>query len=178
LAQSIISQSQTQIVIAPNLGTSADLWTVQVANPGNSSTAQYFFNAQPACQAYNPYYTAFLSATFAAGVPSSWASDSALLSLVQHESSWNPYAQNPTSTAYGLFQLLDPTWRDPNVNVAKSSDPYWQAVAGFKYIKAYYQTPERAWAFWQATVYRNKYLAPSDLQWKAGDWISKGWGGY
>jgi hypothetical protein len=51
-------------------------------------------------------------------------------------------------------------------------------VAGFIYIKQTYQTPERAWAFWQATVYEDKYLVPTDLQAKAAYWISLGYAGY
>src|SRR5690606_9261952 len=34
----------------------------------------------------------------------------ALIELVRRESGWNPTAQNPTSTAYGLFQFLNSTW--------------------------------------------------------------------
>ncbi|MBU5900557.1 transglycosylase SLT domain-containing protein, partial [Vibrio cholerae O1] len=41
--------------------------------------------------------------------------------LVNKESSWNPNAQNPTSTAYGLFQFLNGTWG--TVGGQKTSDP-------------------------------------------------------
>ena len=46
---------------------------------------------------------------------------SALDWLVNKESSWNPSAKNPTSTAYGLFQFLDSTWA--GVGARKTSDP-------------------------------------------------------
>jgi len=86
-------------------------------------------------------------ATSKAGVPASWAKSPALWTLLKHESSLNPRAQNPSSTAYGLFQFLDSTWK--TVGATKTSDPEKQFEAGFKYIKQRYGTPENAWAFWQ-----------------------------
>jgi phage-related protein len=67
--------------------------------------------------------------------------------LVQHESSWNPNAQNPNSTAYGLFQFLDGTWGPYG---PKTSDPALQAQYGLKYIKDRYGSPSKAKAFWEA----------------------------
>lgn len=127
----------------------------------------------------NPYQVAFERAALYVGVPISWATNSALCQLVRHESAWNPSAKNPRSTAFGLFQFLKSTWGTqlPEVPYG-NTDPYWQAVGGFRYIRAAYRTPERAWAFWQATVRRNPALAPPDLRRKAEQWISKGWGGY
>ena len=72
----------------------------------------------------------------------------ALNQLIGHESSWNPTAKNPSSTAYGLFQFLDTTWA--TVGGQMTSDPYQQAVYGGRYIKNRYQTPSGAWSFWQA----------------------------
>lgn len=71
-----------------------------------------------------------------------------LYALIQKESSWNPKAQNPTSTAYGLFQFLDSTWA--SVGATKTSDPAGQAQAGLKYIANRYGTPSKAWAFHKA----------------------------
>ncbi|MET8650620.1 transglycosylase SLT domain-containing protein [Nocardia aurea] len=73
---------------------------------------------------------------------------SALDQLVSNESSWNPTAQNPTSTAYGLFQFLDQTWG--TVGGTKTSDAYLQGVYGQKYISQRYGTPSAAWSFWQS----------------------------
>ena len=67
---------------------------------------------------------------------------------MQHESSWNPTAQNPTSTAYGLFQFLDSTWA--TVGATKTSDPSAQIQAGLAYIAQRYGNPLNAQAFWQA----------------------------
>ncbi|MBC7460158.1 MAG: peptidoglycan DD-metalloendopeptidase family protein [Thermoleophilia bacterium] len=88
-----------------------------------------------------------LRATSAAGVPGAWASSPALAQLLLHESSFNPTAQNPTSTAYGLFQFLDSTWQGSGGQ--KTADPYLQSVYGLRYVERRYGSPERAWAFWQ-----------------------------
>jgi SLT domain-containing protein len=71
-----------------------------------------------------------------------------LSSLIQGESSWNPRAQNPSSTAYGLFQFLNSTWR--SVGATKTSDPAGQAAAGLKYIAQRYGNPSKAWDFWNS----------------------------
>lgn len=71
----------------------------------------------------------------------------ALYKLIQKESSWNPNAQNPTSTAYGLFQFLNGTWA--GTGVRKTSDVEGQATAGLQYISQRYGTPAKAWAFHQ-----------------------------
>lgn len=75
-----------------------------------------------------------------------WGADQwpALEELVQRESSWNPTAQNPTSTAFGLFQFLDSTWKNYGT---KTSDPAAQAQAGLAYIRDRYGSPAAALAF-------------------------------
>lgn len=67
-----------------------------------------------------------------------------LSQLISKESSWNPNAQNPSSTAYGLFQFLNSTWSGLG---SKTSDPTGQAQAGMKYIQQRYGDPEKALAF-------------------------------
>lgn len=62
--------------------------------------------------------------------------------LVNKESSWKPNAQNPNSTAYGLFQFLNSTWKGTGFN--KTSDPAQQTAAGLRYIKDRYGTPSAA----------------------------------
>jgi TP901 family phage tail tape measure protein len=71
----------------------------------------------------------------------------ALYQLVTHESGFNNLAQNPSSTAYGMFQFLDSTWA--GVDGKKTSDPWLQAVYGMRYIKNRYKNPKKAWDFWQ-----------------------------
>lgn len=64
--------------------------------------------------------------------------------LVQKESGWNPQAQNPHSTAYGLCQFLNSTWKN-----GKTSDPIRQLDECVEYIASRYQTPNEAWKFHQ-----------------------------
>lgn len=68
--------------------------------------------------------------------------------IVQKESGWDPNAQNPTSSAYGLFQFLDSTWAE--TGIGKTSDPKRQGEAGARYIKSRYGDPLAAQQFWQA----------------------------
>src|SRR5260221_14364520 len=71
-----------------------------------------------------------------------------LIPLWNSESGWNPNAQNPTSTAYGIAQFLDTTWA--GFRYPKTSDGYHQVFDGLQYIKQRYGDPARAWAFHQA----------------------------
>lgn len=67
-----------------------------------------------------------------------------LVALINRESGFNNVAQNPTSTAYGIFQFLNGTWA--SYGVAKTSDPGLQAVAGLRYIAQRYGSPAGALA--------------------------------
>jgi hypothetical protein len=71
-----------------------------------------------------------------------------LESLWGKESGWNPNAQNPTSTAYGIPQFLDSTWA--GTGIAKTSDGYRQIDAGLIYIEQRYGSPCAAWGHSQA----------------------------
>ncbi|GAA3162438.1 hypothetical protein GCM10010531_12810 [Blastococcus jejuensis] len=73
---------------------------------------------------------------------------SCLESLWGKESGWNPNAQNPTSTAYGIPQFLDSTWA--GTGIAKTSDGYRQIDAGLIYIEQRYGSPCSAWGHSQA----------------------------
>jgi hypothetical protein len=64
------------------------------------------------------------------------------------ESRWNPNAQNPSSTAYGIPQFLDSTWA--GTGIAKTSDGYRQIDAGLIYIENRFGSPCGAWAHSQA----------------------------
>lgn len=70
----------------------------------------------------------------------------ALYNLVMGESGWRPTAQNPTSSAYGLFQFLDSTWA--SVGFRKTSDVQTQIAAGLAYIKRVYGSPLAAYSAW------------------------------
>jgi len=55
------------------------------------------------------------------------------------ESHWNHKANNPTSSAQGIPQILGLTTKDPKQQVNK----------GLRYIQHRYDTPCKAWSFWQ-----------------------------
>ena len=74
---------------------------------------------------------------------------SCLEKLWGKESGWNPNAQNPTSTAYGIPQFLNSTWA--STGIAKTSDGYRQIDAGLIYIENRYGSPCGAWAHSQST---------------------------
>ena len=61
--------------------------------------------------------------------------------LWDRESRWNPRADNPKSSAYGIPQLLK----------LKAKDPYIQIDLGLKYIKARHSTPCKALEFHKRT---------------------------
>jgi len=88
---------------------------------------------------------------------------SALSTLISKESSWNPGADNPTSTAYGLFQFLDSTWR--GTGYARTSDPRTQALAGMQYIASRYGNPLAALNFHKA----NNWYADGGLVGEGGE---------
>ena len=74
---------------------------------------------------------------------------SCLENLWGKESGWNPNAQNPSSTAYGIPQFLDSTWA--GTGIAKTSDGYRQIDAGLIYIENRYGSPCGAWSHSQST---------------------------
>ena len=71
------------------------------------------------------------------------AQHSCLKMLWGKESAWNHLADNPTSTAFGIAQMLGETSKSPMVQINN----------GLRYIKHRYGTPCNAWQFWQ----RNKW---------------------
>jgi hypothetical protein len=70
----------------------------------------------------------------------------AFYKLGVNESGWNPNAQNPTSSAYGIGQFLDSTWG--SVGGRKTSDPSAQIRYMIKYIQQRYGTPQAALNAW------------------------------
>jgi hypothetical protein len=74
---------------------------------------------------------------------------SCLENLWGKESGWNPNAQNPSSTAYGIPQFLNSTWA--GTGIAKTSDGYRQIDAGLIYIDSRYGSPCGAWSHSKST---------------------------
>lgn len=66
--------------------------------------------------------------------------------LIFKESSWNPLAKNPKSTAFGLGQFIDSTW--DLVPQSKTTNPYDQLDAMFHYVENRYGDGCKAWDFW------------------------------
>ncbi len=62
--------------------------------------------------------------------------------IINKESKWDPVAQNATTTAYGIGQFLNSTWRI--VGCKKTADPYMQIDCMVKYVQNIYGTPSRA----------------------------------
>lgn len=59
------------------------------------------------------------------------------------ESAWNPLADNPHSSAFGIAQMLR----------EKSTNPLVQISNGLRYIEHRYDTPCNAWAHWKKKNY-------------------------
>lgn len=69
--------------------------------------------------------------------------------IVDHESSWNYKAVNPSSGAYGLFQAL-PGSKMASVGDDWQTNPATQIKWGLNYMNDRYGSPCGAWDFWQA----------------------------
>lgn len=76
---------------------------------------------------------------------------SCLTKLLGKESAWKPSAKNPTSSAKGIGQLLDSTYR--NLGMKHSEDSVPQLVATLAYIHRRHVTPCNAWGFFKENNY-------------------------
>jgi len=65
--------------------------------------------------------------------------------LVKRESGWDHEAQNPNSTAYGIGQFLNSTWKE--IGYTKTNNPYRQVDAMVLYVYNRYETPTEALNF-------------------------------
>jgi hypothetical protein len=72
---------------------------------------------------------------------------SCLTKLLGKESAWKPSAKNPTSSAKGIGQLLDATYRNLGMKYTEASVP--QLVATLAYIHRRHLTPCKAWEFFK-----------------------------
>lgn len=70
--------------------------------------------------------------------------------IVEHESNWDPNAVNPSSGAFGLFQLNPASGTLQQYLPDRSPDPEKQGEAGARYIQDRYGTPVAAAEFWRA----------------------------
>lgn len=72
--------------------------------------------------------------------------------IIAHESGGNPRAQNPTSSASGLYQFIDGTWRALGGSTAHAKDASVaeQNAIADRYVSQRYGGWEGAKAFWQS----------------------------
>jgi phage-related protein len=96
------------------------------------------------------------------------ADQSAIDYIVSHESGWKPTAQNPTSSASGLWQMIDGTWASfkpleaSTYRHMKDAPAGMQDKAGIRYLHDRYGSPTAAQSFWAAHHYYDSggYLPP------------------
>ena len=69
--------------------------------------------------------------------------------IVDHESSWNYQADNPTSDAFGLMQAL-PGSKMSSAGADWATNPATQIKWGLSYMSDRYDSPCGAWNFHQA----------------------------
>lgn len=78
-----------------------------------------------------------------------WEQDFGYLSIIARgESGWNNNAQNPTTSAYGICQFLDSTWR--GTGISKTADPVQQIQACLIYSEHRYGGLQNAAQHWLA----------------------------
>jgi hypothetical protein len=78
--------------------------------------------------------------------------------IIAHESGGNPRAKNPTSTASGLYQMINGTWKaygGSTPTAAQASVAEQNAVAD-RYVAARYGSWENAQRFWIAHHYYDR----------------------
>jgi len=84
--------------------------------------------------------------------------------IIAHESGGNPRAQNPTSSASGLYQFIDGTWRSLGGSTAHAKDASVaeQNAIADRYVAQRYGSWEGAKAFWISHGWydRGGYLQP------------------
>jgi len=67
--------------------------------------------------------------------------------LLSKESAWRPEAQNPTSTASGIGQMLDSTYK--GLGMKKSDAGVVQLMATLAYVSRRHINPCNAWKHFQ-----------------------------
>lgn len=59
------------------------------------------------------------------------------LAIARHESGFNPRARNPTSSAHGVFQVIDATWAGLGLSFGERMQTSRQIEAGVLLLKEY-----------------------------------------
>jgi hypothetical protein len=122
----------------------------KLSGPGSAGAYKNYYKAEkdakanPAAYSNASNYVSKGIGTL--GLSKDWKNP--VMELIARESSYNPNAKNPKSSAKGLFQFLDGTRKDYGWKGVDWSNPEHQTLAGLKYIKAVYGTPEKALQHW------------------------------
>ena len=137
----ILYPAEPLVVVPEGQTTSSVLGAVQAAREASSSTAARTKakfedpKSDLAIAAYQEYLKGM--------VPD--REELCYFNIVDKESKWNPHAQNPRSTAFGIGQFLNSTWG--LVDSKKTKNPYDQIDAMIKYVKVVYGDGCKAWDF-------------------------------
>ena len=137
----ILYPAEPLVVVPEGQTTSSVLGAVQAAREASSTIAARsrarFENpkSDKAISAYKEYLKDI--------VPDQ--EESCYFNIIDKESDWNPLAQNPKSTAFGIGQFLNSTWG--LVDYKKTKNPYDQIDAMVMYVKLIYGDGCNAWNF-------------------------------
>lgn len=142
LDRSYIQYPAEPLVVVPEgQTTSSVLGAVQAAREASSTTAARSKarfedpKSDKAIAAYQEYLKDI--------VPDQ--EEACYFNIIDKESKWNPLAQNPRSTAFGIGQFLDSTWA--LVDSEKTKNPYSQIDSMTAYVKLIYGNGCNAWHF-------------------------------
>ena len=120
-----------------------------VDSKGNSIKGKYSKNFRPSAEFIrtHPEAPAFNKSIAKAMAPA-WSKGeqwTALERLWERESGWKQYADNPTSTAYGIPQAIKPDKNYAAYGADWRTNPATQIKWGLQYIKDRYTDPKGAW---------------------------------
>lgn len=119
------------------------------ANEVYKNASSFNYSSGGSGAAGNAAYQQNLQKAYGMGLNPAWGP--VMSQIVSRESSFNPNAKNPKSTAYGYGQFLRDTRNQYEAKTGLSyNDPASQLVMMGQYIKDRYGTPQNALAFWNA----------------------------
>ena len=137
----ILYPAEPLVVVPEGQTTSSVLGAVQAAREASSTTAARTRakfedpKSDLAIAAYQQYLKDIIPER----------EESCYFNIIDKESKWNPLAQNPKSTAFGIGQFLNSTWG--LVDSKKTKNPYDQIDAMVEYVKVVYGDGCKAWDF-------------------------------
>ena len=137
----ILYPAEPLVVVPEGQTTSSVLGAVQAAREASSGTAARTRanfedpKSDLAIAAYQEYLKGMIPER----------EESCYFNIIDKESKWDPLAQNPKSTAFGIGQFLNSTWG--LVDHTKTKNPYDQIDAMIKYVKVIYGDGCSAWDF-------------------------------